>query len=415
MIRFFSLLSLLLLPQGLLADEPARCYQFQFNQSPEAAADAQSRSETWCYRNIQGRAGSLFVYNGDHGEVRPELAFTVGSDGVITHGSLAGGKVTTHKVRSEAINPFPVPLTEPENLPAVEPEPSLLATADAVLATLDEADVAIEQLAITEGTFSASASSIPWRGYWWPYQGQPLSNGVNSPLGKFDRFVQARTGSNPGARPWEHANHRFRGTWWEGHCNGWAAAAIMRPEPRVARRDASGITFSVSDQKGLLAENDYCANVAFFGNRNYGRPGDDPRDIRPHVFHRAITYHIGSLRKGVAYDYRPDPVVDTHVISGYNMTIRRAGGNAFHVTVRLTSHRYDGSITNVPGPAPAYTRIYSYTLQTDGRGNAVSGTWQSENPDFLWVPLSPMNCSRNNQRMQSNWVETVLRLPTAAQ
>src|SRR5262249_43999970 len=150
---------------------------------------------------------------------------------------------------------------------------------------------------------------FPWRGYWWPFKGQSLAG----PLSRYDQFVAARTGSNPGSRAWEASHHYSTGIWWQGHCNGWAASALLRAHPSTAKRDrVSGVVFSVSDQKGILAEKDFCAAVAFFGHRENGLPTDDPYDIHPALFHQTLTYYIGQLHKPVAMDYHADPVIDNH-------------------------------------------------------------------------------------------------------
>ena len=110
-----------------------------------------------------------------------------------------------------------------------------------------------------------------------------------------------RTETCPGAAAWESTNHRYQGTWWEGHCNGWAASSVLRVQPVASKRDpCSGLVFSVSEQKGLLAERDLCI---------------------------------------------------------------------------------------------------------------VGGSWFSDNPDFLWVPLSPGTCDENNPRVQETWLQAVLNLP----
>src|SRR5690606_15105934 len=246
------------------------------------------------------------------------------------------------------------------------------------------------------------------RGYWWPYKGAPLYGSANSPLSKYDRYVQAHTGSNPNSVSWERTNHRYKGVSWEGHCNGWAASAVLRAEPRVSRRDpVSGITFSVGDQKGLLAETDYCAKVAFFGTRY---PKGSRQDIFPDRFHKTLGYYISNLGKPVNLDYNSAGPVDNHVITGYSMNIQSTGTNVYTVTAKLTVHKYDSSSSAAPGMAPTYIRNYKYQLHTDSAGNILRGTWLTNNPDFLWVPLSPTECSSNNPRINSQMVLNILNL-----
>jgi len=44
---------------------------------------------------------------------------------------------------------------------------------------------------------------------------------------------------------------------------------------------------------------------------------------------------------------------------------------------------------------------YEYYLNTDNNGVITGGEWKgdSPNPDFLWVPLAPSNCGKENPKM----------------
>lgn len=403
-----ALLSLI----SLSADATERSLCFRLSMSgPEAESEEHARSETWCYQHPAELGGSvLFIYNADQEEARPELAMLVEKDGTITHGSLMNDELSIHRSRG-GFNPYNVPLAEPEGGRAVGPgeEKASAASVRATLATLaaHRGEMAVSsgaELSTGESLASGSAAFKPWRGYWWPQKGATLASG---PLARFDAYVKTQTGSNPGSAAYERSHHGYSGVWWSGHCNGWAASSVLRNEPRVSRT-GSGITFSVSDLKGLLAETDYCAAVAFFGSRNRG--GGNNGDIRPHLFHKTLRYYIGSLRKPVAMDYRSDEAVDNHVISAYSMNMEPTGPDTFRVTTVLTVHKYDLSKTNNPGIAPAYSRTYKYNLRVDSNGNAVGGSWISGNPDFLWVPLSPKDCSSNNARLSREWVSKILSM-----
>jgi hypothetical protein len=414
----FSKASLLLLFSTFLtpliskADNTATCYRLPVSSPINDVHGSLNLFETWCYEKLTNPEGALYIYNSDSEEVKPELAMVIEADGVLTHASLLGGEVTVHKVRVNQFSPFSIPTEEPKNL---KPVPDLNAVKNAssaqkVLSFLLSQKAGFEDFALQTGTFSASARILPWRGYWWPYKDKSLYGTTSSPLGKYDRYVQARTGTNPGARAWEDAHHFSTGIWWQGHCNGWAASAVLRREPRAPKTDSrSGVTFLVSDQKGLLAETDYCARVAFFGNRFRGNPGDDPKDINPALFHRVLLYYIGNLGKPVAIDYHADPAVDNHIISGYTMTITKTGTNTYAVTTKLRVHKYDNFRTGTPGIAPTYTRTYSYKLRENSDGS-LSGVWTSANPDFLWVPLSLADCGSNNPRVSHDIVAEILNL-----
>lgn len=410
-------LSGLFISLSAAADEPTRCYRFQIHDTPEKT-DLISGvdSEIWCYQKLSQPAGSLFIYNADGKEVKRELALVVEEDGVITHGSLKAGKVSTFRTHAKEFNPFSVPLQEPAQRSQIQMSftPELNQSASEVLNFLLSQRAPFVSMAVSPGRQEVNlpTSELPWKGYWWPYKNAPMYGTSQSPLAKYDRFVAARTGANPGAVAWEKDHHRYRGASWHGHCNGWAASSILRGEPRASRRDpVSGVTFQVSDIKGILAEKDYCATTSFFGKRYNGREGDDIKDIYPALFHKTLTYYIGQAQKAVVMDYQRGSSVDNHVVSGYKMNIRQSSANQYRVTATIKIHRYDKSKSNAPGIAPPYTRTYQYTLETDASGAITGGKWLSGNPDFLWVPLSSPECRRSNSKVTNQWTDEILALP----
>jgi hypothetical protein len=401
------------------ADNRIHCYRIP-------GWDRSSPAEVWCYQRLtnqagpvspSGRSGRTFIFNADGGEVRPETSLILENDGTLVHGSLLNGRISVQRVQSRQFNPYSVPLEEPRDgaaLRAPLPEgPGLRRSAKGVLDLLSAPMVAAKakSFPFQAGMFTAraAAKTLPWRGFSWPNLGLPLAATWWSPMAKYDKYMEGRTGRNPGSRDWEGKHHTARNLVWRGHCNGWAASAILRHEPKVPRRDPrTGTVFSVSDQKGLMAETDYCAKAAFFGRR-YNHPGDDLHDIDPATFHKALIYYIGTLGKPLAVDYYPNEIVDTHVISGYSITIDGRGA----VTADLVMHAYDEEITDQPGPAPSYAKTYSYTLTKDAAGNISGGTWQTENPDFLWAPLGFGICRSNNPNVTLEGVESILQLPVA--
>jgi len=399
-----------ILTHAFAAEAPARCYRFTTTNVPDRSAHVIPRTSLWCYQKISTPPGGMYIYNADNSKVRPELALVKTANGTLTHGSLLKGKLTMHSVRASQYNPFSVPLAEPSRIQAYAPPPGpeFTTSTRTVLAFLLLAESpSPADLTVTPGTENAVAEIEPWRGFWWPNKGLPMV----APLLKYDQFVKARTDSNPSSAAWEAAHHGYDGVWWEGHCNGWAASTILRPEPSTPRKDpVTGVVFTVGDQKGLLAEVDFCANTAMFGKRYYGNPGDDINDVDPVTFHNTISYYIGKLHKPIAMDYRRDATVDNHVVSGYTMNIEQSGPGVLTVTTVLRMHAYDFRIVEEPGIAPPYARTYKYNLIQDASGNVTGGQWITENPDFLWAPLSPGKCRANNQNLEEDYVEKILGL-----
>jgi hypothetical protein len=114
-----------------------------------------------------------------------------------------------------------------------------------------------------------------WSGWWWP-----ASNGVeptlfapNSPLDKYDRYVALVSGENPATRAWELQHVFFPGSLWAGHCNGFAAAALLEPEP-TEPLSTQGITFSVRTSKA-------CWSTTTLATPRHGRLVRTANSIRP--------------------------------------------------------------------------------------------------------------------------------------
>lgn len=392
------------------ATELARCYSFTSANLPDRSAEVAPRTERWCYQKIDGSPGSVFVFNADQDRVRAELSLVRASDGTITHGSLLAGKVTLHNVRGHKFNPFTVPLEEPSAATALAPpatEEFSQSSREVLALLLLARSPQPTSTGVAPGKFSAGAARLPWRGFWWPNKNLPML----APLQKYDTFVQFHEGANPDSVSWETKNHKYRKIWWEGHCNGWAASSILRAEPSSPRTDSiSGVTFSVSDQKGLLAEYDFCSTSVMFGRRYDGMRGQDINDIDPATFHKTLVYYIGSLRKPLGIDYHRDRVVDNHIVSGYTMEIVPTSPGWVQVTATLRVHRYDTKIVETPGMAPIYSREYKYDLELDDAGEIIGGKWISENPDFLWTPLSPARCKANNPQVREDMIQQILKL-----
>lgn len=401
-----------------LADAAPECYSFSVPGGPEATSVLVEKSEVWCYQELNSPQGTLFVFNADSMPIKAELSFTIDGDGVMTHASLLQGNRTIHKVVAKEFNPFSIPYNKPKDVHALAPQyidTEMISSANQALRVLTTSRVKsfLTTMAIEPGVVDENADILPWRGYWWAYNGRPLSNGSNSPMAKYDRFVKARTGTNHGSQAWENSRHRYHGINWEGHCNGWAASSVIRPEPKVSKTDSlSGEIFTVADQKGLLAETDYCVKLAFFGNR-YRGSASNPYDINAATFHKTIRYYIGTLKKPVAIDYKQYAEIDNHVISGYNMKIKKTGLNTYSVVTKLRMHKYDKARSNIPGYAPVYTRTYSYRLK-EGANGELSGAWTSGNPDFLWVPLASEDCANNNPRIDHARIQELLNLPAVS-
>lgn len=401
----------------------ARCFEIE-HVGPEriaegakagmfsAASHAFGAADVWCHWVDPSAPGVEWVF--PRSEQKPELVARIDrAKGSVTHGSRSAGKLRIVRAYDLTISPLPVPLSL-EDLqrqamrevvaPGEFDFGMSLVQSGAMTGFEDPIDVPRIQR-VQPGTREVYLEEgLPWRGYWWPFEGVPMARDNESPLMKYDRAVFSSTGSNPHSGDWEFERHSLSGVEWGGHCNGWAAASVLYPEPRTAKKDpASGITFSVSDQKALLTELSFCVQYSFYGQRYNGYRGQDLLDINPGLFHEVLEYHVGTLKKPVILDYVPEEKVDNHVVTGYRMKIDRVGGvsNRYRVKLSVRMAGYEETLNQLTGAAAQYQRTYQYTLDTDQNGRIINGQWESSNPDFVWVAISERYCEWENPRLDA--------------
>ncbi len=271
---------------------------------------------------------------------------------------------------------------------------------------------------LEEGTFTEMlpAEKIPFRGYWWPHKGTPMASGDMAPTKVYDQLgANLYPNYRPRSTEWEKNNHALEHVSWGGHCNGWLASSILHKEPTEYLWDPydKRVIFP-SVQKGILAENSFCVDWAFYGKR-YRKLGDDSEDIYPHRFHKVLIYYIKHLQKAVGMDYRTYEIVDNHSVSGYTFTIKKTAERKFRVKAELRMHDYDHNRSEATGGATPYQNTFEYYLYTDGDGNIESGKWiTNSNPDFLWVPLAQKDCGRENPHIHQSVVRRIIEeLPVA--
>lgn len=293
---------------------------------------------------------------------------------------------------------------------------------------------------------SAVISPTPWATYWWPYS----TNGIENAARKYD------AARSSGAAAWERGQH---GTglgniadWW-GHCNGWAAAALLVPEPRSPLA-INGINFDVADRKALLSEVFLEVTGDFLGTRV-----DDPndfsseafRDVLPAQFYLMLAHVMGNQNRGLIIDRYTGYQVWNYPLAAYrNEPITREDYlgpdprfpniHRVNVTTKVwwPSPNVDPSVLtplfDINNPDPIFeSRTLRYELwlngpiEFDGAGNmtssgnvilttengrAAGGEWkngslQRENshPDFIWVPTGPAAASGyKNPQLDDQWV-----------
>lgn len=283
--------------------------------------------------------------------------------------------------------------------------------------------------------FRGEADRPAWSGYWWPMltsADRPTYRNLyddDGPLDKYDRFCVALGLSNPRSKEFERWRYwsdtrmeqatGYKAFWW-GHCNGWAAAAVLEPEPTQPRA-LRGLTFAVGDQKGLLT---VCHN---------GDPVDLIRKLGPndaHLFHAMVLQSIGKDRRGLIFDTKLDPIdpqnnqpvreVWNYPAYRYECAYAEAGPDTYDVTMQLW-FADDGVDPDFVGtqdwPEPGQPKIYSYRISGD-RANPRSGSWTgssvNDHPDLMWrpQPLTVQNAAeeRDPGSSQTNFHPTLRSL-----
>lgn len=246
------------------------------------------------------------------------------------------------------------------------------------------------------------------------------------PLEKYDLYMVANKlgGSRYdawGATQWELENQWNPGGpgWW-GHCNGWAAAAILTEqptepisvsiptEPLTGEQGELTLTFEPGDLKAISSLSYYSSRSHFYGQR-YNGEEQNVDDLEPHIFHRIITYYIGQEKFPLVFDTTATEEVWNFPAYAYDMTIveqtdfegldgRQDVTRAFDVVidVKLGTDGVDEDYVAEDLTTQEHiTETWTYTLYTDDNGRAKHGVWTGDSagdaasdpkhPDFAWV------------------------------
>ncbi len=281
-------------------------------------------------------------------------------------------------------------------------------------------------LAAMAESASGEIKPAPWSGDWWSRKKGFMIKGwpghSPSPFERYDAYVQSRTGRNPGAHAWEsnirNNHYNPKADSWEGHCNGWAAASILTPEPRK-RHVRNGIVFETADQKAILSElymNTYCQ---FYGNRNWGRPGDDEDDIYPDEFHRLLMQYIASGKSAIICDTSYDPQVWNFPAFKFESSWSTGWFDDAKLKVKTTVYYVDDGVKPEFIGTKWFSTTYTYNLFLDDNGNIVEGEWtgssSKNHPDFVWVPTgdapNPPNSNQENPCFDPKFVKEITSGP----
>jgi hypothetical protein len=260
----------------------------------------------------------------------------------------------------------------------------------ALVVVLNARPAALAQSDDEVSSAAGEAAVQPWSGWWWPAGpgSGPTLFAPDGPLDKYDRYVAATSGESPGTRAWEREEMYVPGVAWAGHCNGFAAAALLEPEP-TEPLNVLGITFSVADQKGLLVDYHFGDAAAWA----FGADGD----LNPADFHRMLLTWLGGAGQGfvLTYDMGKGEVWSYPAYkfeSHWTADPSREGVWRVTTTVWMADMDVPANFVGTKVyPSPA-GKTFEYTLQgdptspDDGAWTGASRSGRFAHPGRIWYP-----------------------------
>lgn len=239
------------------------------------------------------------------------------------------------------------------------------------------------------------AAKTPWSGWWWPASLQPYTPpylfGANGPLAKYDAYVAKGGAPSPDTQDWErqHITYNDPTLFWAGHCNGWAAAALLEPEPTTPVT-ARGVTFSVGDQKGLLS--DY-----HFADTPVWEYGSTAEALKPQDFQRMVVQWLGEKHLGfIIDDYTTSDQIESYPVYRFHLVYipDPVDPNKTHVqlTLWMASYHVDANIVGMQPYPDANGQRFDYFIYGP-KDNPTGGAWEGVSlqgkqghPRFIWYP-----------------------------
>ncbi len=401
-----------------------QCFAYD-RETPERQPVLNSTaSEIWCY---QKNGNQTLIFDPDNiDEKRTSVLVNQNSNGSISSAKTLtsnSGNFVIVESFDQSIAPLNVPLTLDRaaqigqrvaiTLGPNDQQDLSTIYRDYSNSTATVINKSLYQISEGESEHFLPESRQPWVGHHFDYSQRNMWSGFQPPLTTYDQIIKVRTGVDPESRVWEQAYHSLDYVPWGGHCNGWAAAAVLYNEPSTVKwSDELQQKIEISTQKGWLVESSFCVRWSFYGRR-YRQTGDDLNEIDPAKFHKVLLYFLKAQNRPVAMDYFNDDSVDNAVITGYKFEIEKdpQTPNRYKIVTTLKVHEYQQVRTEDVGIAGSSDWVYEYFLNTTPTGLIVDGEWAGSrsNPDFLWVPLAQSQCGRENPRITHRWVEKLIR------
>jgi hypothetical protein len=238
---------------------------------------------------------------------------------------------------------------------------------------------------------AAWAVHQPWSGWWWPATASvagPHLFDAGGPLAKYDQYIARNGGDVSGTLAWEQSELQLSGVAWAGHCNGWAAAALLEEEPGVPSQ-AGGVLFTVADLKGLLSGYHFADAAAWLhGGEN---------DLSPVDFHGRLVDWLGNRQKGMIVTFRPSQDEEVWSYPAYRFDLVMGpdaiapGVTHVKATVWLADNNVPADFVGVR-PWHGDGQTYEYWIQGPPEA-PIGGGWEGASvagrfahPSFIWYP-----------------------------
>jgi hypothetical protein len=275
-------------------------------------------------------------------------------------------------------------------------------------------------------TLAGGAPRPAWSGYWWPFlvtRGWHLYD-QTGPFTPLVKYGQATGDFRP--LQWER---RYKLTtdpstnWW-GHCNGWAAATVLEPEPTRPVR-AGSVAFNTGEIKGLLSALHQGDPVDLFRGRPHWNGGNSRTDLRALDFHRAVLYYLRERNETLIFNTSLKPEVWNYPAYAFRMTGVTDPRNPSITHITTTLFFADNDVVPHFVGTNSFTRTYTYWVQGDPRSvnGGVAAEWTGESisshPQFVWHPAyqrahEPAFGEPSNP-LDYNWVRRLVQGSAAAQ
>ncbi|MBW2254342.1 MAG: hypothetical protein JRI25_07070 [Deltaproteobacteria bacterium] len=203
-----------------------------------------------------------------------------------------------------------------------------------------------------------------------------------------------------------------------GLYHGWAAAAVMEPEP-ISSVTYNGYGFTADDVKALAIRlyDQAPSDVVGAPCPEDVIPSDDPlgshgvcQDINAGAFFVVLTNMLGKYKRGLPEGGDPGPGVFTRIASDYQIVEDRPLTEDEAVAILGHPGSRYGDLTGSPDSVKWYrikmkvgyitessnttshTEEYELILELNGDGDVIGGEWAGRSvyshPDFVWIPTS---------------------------